>query len=318
MEHCRADLAAAPLVEPSRKPGPWWFWLGVGVVKYWYVTITLAIALALAASYGAPWLGGLRWILIATVAVLALPFPLAALIAIYQSYDAKRFWRTLETAETISGLPLPAGSKVQFADKAHSIVALIELPHVTEILGMKLTGTLQPSKRQGAVVTHWGGDLHGYQIIDGLPCKGGPYANDRSGGVLFDTTGKLHRCTLGAQHELLGLKLPPNTMVRRVNEEEPWSLLLSTTGAYIPELETMAPVGVTLDVANGGRLMRIGSGHGQTIVRDVPLSSKSFELRGEVVVSELAEPFTVAGEMRPAGTAVRLDLRTGGITVPDE
>src|SRR5438874_2556426 len=114
---------------------PWWFWLCVAIVKFWYVTIPLAMALAMAANYGAPWLGGLRWIPIAAVVLLALPFPLAALIAIYQSYDATRFWRTLETAETISDLPLPAASKVQFTDNAHSIVVLIELPHVTEILG---------------------------------------------------------------------------------------------------------------------------------------------------------------------------------------
>src|SRR5262249_44813928 len=70
------------------------------------------------------------------------------------------------------------------------IVVLIELPHVTEILGMRLADTLQPWKTQGNAVTHWGGNLHGYQIIDGLPCKGGPYVNDKSGGVLFDGTGK--------------------------------------------------------------------------------------------------------------------------------
>src|SRR5262249_55172062 len=92
----------------------------------------------------------------------------------------------------------------------------------------------------------------------------------------------------------------PNTTVRRGNEEEPWSFLLSTTGAYIPVLETRAPVGVTLDVGNDGRLVRIGSGHGQTIVvRGVPLNSKNFELQGEVVVSELADAFGVAGETWP-------------------
>jgi len=248
--------------------------------------------------------------------LLALPFPLAALIAIYQSYDATRFSPTLKTAAPIAALPLPTGSKVQFADKAHSIVVSIELPHVTEIFGMRLSGTLNPWKRQGNAVTHWGGDLHGYQVIDGLPCKGGPYANDKVGGVLFDMTGKIHRFTLGAQHELLGLTLPSNTTVRRGNEKEPWSFLLSTTGAYIPALEAMAPVGVTLNVANDGRLMRIGSGHGQTItVRGVPLNSKMFELRDKIVASELAEPFAIAGEMWPVGTAVQVDLATGIVAI---
>jgi hypothetical protein len=255
-------------------------------------------------------------VLIAAVVFLTLPFPAGALIVLYQSYDATRFWRTLDTAETISDLPLPAGSKVQFADKAHTIVVSIELPHATEILGMRLTGTLKPWKRQGNAVTHWGGDLHGYQIIDGLPCRGGPYANDKSGGVVFDRTGKIHRFTLGAPHELLGLKLSPFTTVWRGNEEEPWSFLLSATGAYIPVLDTMAPGGVTIDVANNGQLVRIGSGHGQTIVvRGVPLNSKTFVLENNVVVSELAEAFAVADETRPIGTKVRIDMVSGTVSV---
>jgi hypothetical protein len=63
----------------------------------------------------------------------------------------------------------------------------------------------------------------------------------------------------------------------------------------------------------------IGSAHGQTIVvHGVPLNSGMFELHGEVIASELAEPFAVAGEMRPAGTAIRIDLATGDASVPGE
>ena len=71
---------------------PWWFWFAVAVVKFWFVTIPLAIALALAARYGAPWLGAMRWVLIAGVILLALPYPAAALVVIYQSFDATRYW----------------------------------------------------------------------------------------------------------------------------------------------------------------------------------------------------------------------------------
>ncbi|MDA9525304.1 hypothetical protein XI06_34605 [Bradyrhizobium sp. CCBAU 11434] len=298
---------------------PWPLLFGYAVVNNWFVTIPLALALAFSAWYGSPWIGGLRFVLIACAAFLALPFPAAGALYLYQSYDATKYWRTLETGETIADLPLPAGSKIQFADKAHSIVVLIELPQVTEILGMRLTGTLKPWKRQGNDVTHWGGDLHGYQIIDGLPCKGGPYANDRFGGVLFDKAGTLHRFTLGAPHELLGLKLPDQTTIRRGNDMEPWSFLLSASEAYIPMLDTMAPVGVTLEVAGDGRLVRIRSGHGQTIVlRGVPLNSKSFEVVGGTVVSQLAEPFAVGGDMRPAGTPVRIGLDTGEMSVVSE
>jgi hypothetical protein len=78
----------------------------------------------------------------------------------------------------------------------------------------------------------------------------------------------------------------------------------------------MAPGGVTIDVANNGQLVRIGSGHGQTIVvRGVPLNSKTFVLENNVVVSELAEAFAVAGETRPIGTKVRIDMVSGTVSV---
>jgi hypothetical protein len=296
---------------------PWWALLAYAVVKFWFVTIPVAIALALVAWYGAPWLGELRWILIVAVIVLALPFPMAAGVVIYQTFDATRYWRTLEVAETIAGIPLPAGSKVHFADKKHSIPVSIELPHVTEIRGMRLTGDLRPWGKWGDAGKVWGGNLAVDQRLDGLPCRAGPYANDRFGGIIFDDAGTIQRCTLATEHELFGMKLPPHTTVSHGNGRRPSSLLLpADAGVYIPVLATMAPGGVTLDVGNDGRLVRIGSGHGQTIVvRGVPLNSKKFELHDETVVSELAEPFAAAGEMRPAGTTVRIDLATGDVVV---
>src|SRR4051794_4878921 len=80
---------------------PWWALLAYAVVKLWFVTIPVAIALALAAWYGAPWLGGLRWILIAAVIVLALPFPMAAGVVIYQTFDATGELRPAGTTVTI-------------------------------------------------------------------------------------------------------------------------------------------------------------------------------------------------------------------------
>jgi hypothetical protein len=118
---------------------PWWVWLAYADVKFWFLTIPLAIALGLAGWYAAPWLGGLRWVLIAAVILLALPYPAAAAVFIFQTIDSTRYWRTLEVAESIAGLPVPVGSKVRFADKKHSIPVSIELPPVTEISGLRLT-----------------------------------------------------------------------------------------------------------------------------------------------------------------------------------
>jgi hypothetical protein len=296
---------------------PWWFWLAYADVKFWFATIPAAIVLALAAWYAPPWFGGLRWTLIAAVAVLAAPFPAAAAIFIFQKFDATRFWRTLPQAETLAGLPLPAGSKVRFADKAHSILVSIELPRVTEVRGMRLVGTLTPWGTWRGVNSVWGGMLAEDQCLDGLPCRAGPFAFDKFGGVLFDEEGVIHRCTLACEHEMFGLKLPRGTAVWRGSHGKAWDLLLpADAGVDIPALATTAPPGVTLSLANDGRLERIGSGHGQTIlVCGIPLNSRSFELHGEVVISELAQAFSVAGEVRPAGTAVRIHPATGDVAV---
>jgi hypothetical protein len=92
-----------------------------------------------------------------------------------------------------------------------------------------------------------------------------------------------------------------------------------------PERMSAGPPGVTLSVANDGRLEAIGSGHGQTImVRGVPLTSMlyvdagcgcvfaaSLFVRGDHVVAALKEPFVVAGEMRRPAPGSVSTLRTG-------
>ncbi len=295
---------------------PWWFWLAVLDVQFWFVTVPVAIVFAIVGWYGAAWLGGLRWAMFGAAVLLALPFPAAAVtIVIAEIIDSATYRRTLDRDETVAGLPAPAGSRIRFGDKAHSSVISIDLPHVTEIRGTRLAGNLRRYDKWGDLREVWSGTLAEDQRIDGLPCRGGAVGPDKDSFV-FDQDGVVQRCTLAAAHELLGLTLPPGTTVmERGNDNKPWRLLLPPdAGVEIPALATAAPPGVTLSVATDGRLEGIDSGHGQTIVvRGVPLNSKNFHLQGEQVVSELAEPFIVAGEMRPAGTAVRIDVPTGNV-----
>lgn len=292
---------------------PWWAWLAYADVKLWFVTMPTAIVLGVVAWYGTYWLGGMRWVLIAAGVALALPFPAAAAMFVLQKIDATRYWRTLERDTLIAGLTVPQGSRVRFADKAHSVLISIELPQVTDIRGLRLTGTLARWSDWRRAGPMWGGMLAEDQRLDGLPCRAGSFAFDKFGGILFDDTGIIHRCTLASEHELFGLKLPRGTAVWRGNDDKAWSFLLpADAGVDIPALATTAPPGVTLSVANDGQLERLGSGHGQLIlVHGVPLNSKNFEVRGHQVDSELAQPFVVAGETRPPGTKVRIDLQTG-------
>jgi hypothetical protein len=297
---------------------PWWFWLAVFDVQFWFVTIPAAIVLAVVGWYGALWLGGMRWVMFGAAVLLALPFPAAAVaIAIAEIIDSATYWRTLDRDETVAGLELPAGSRIRFGDKAHSTVSSIELPHVTDIRGMRLVGQLRRYSNWRDTHLIWSGTLADDQRVDGLPCRGGAVGPDKDSFV-FNGDGSVQRCTLAAAHELFGLKLPPGTTIMgRGNDNKPWTLMLPPdAGVYIAALATTAPPGVTLSVASGGRLEGITSGHGQTIiVRGVPLNSKNFRLQGEQVVSELAEPFLVAGEMRSGGTEVRIDLPSGNVSV---
>jgi hypothetical protein len=177
-------------------------------------------------------------------------------LVIFQGIDATRYWRTHDGVQALAGLPVPAGSKVHFADKKHSIPVSIELPHATEIRGLNLTGALRRWGKWGGAEEVWGGILAMDQRLDGLPCRAGACAFDRFGGILFDLAGAVHRCTLATEHALLGLKLPRGTTISRGNETRPWSLLLpANAGVFIPALATTAPAGVTLSIADDGRLL---------------------------------------------------------------
>ncbi len=270
---------------------PWWFWFAVLDVQFWFVTIPCAIVLLIVGWYGAEWLGGVRWALFGATALLVLPFPVAAItIIVSGKIDATTYERTLDRDEIIAGLRLPAGSRIRFGDKAHATVSSIDLPHVVDIRGMRLIGRLRRYSHWRDTQLVWSGTLAEDQDADGLPCRGGAVGPDKDSFV-FDGDG-VQRCTLAAAHEFLGLKLPAGTtMLERGDDTKPFRLMLPPDlGVDLPALATSAPAGVTLSVANDGRLEGISSGHGQTIVvRSVPLNTKNFRLNGEQVVSESAQ-----------------------------
>jgi len=282
---------------------PWWFWLGYAGVKVWFLTIPAGAVLLLVAWLGADWPGGLRWAALGVGCLLLLSFPAAAALFVFQTIDATAYRRLLDRDETLEGLHLPAGSRVHFAHKDHADVVAIDLPGVTEIKGMRLTGTLR------RFAPNWNCVLAEDQILDGFPC--------RRGIAVFDAGGVIQKFTLAAAHALLGLQLPPLTMVERGNDTRPWILILPPdAGVQVPAFATTAPPGVTLYVAADGQLVGIGSGHGQEIViRGIPLDSREMQLRGERVVARLAWAFSLAGAMRPAGTEVEVDLPTGEVSV---
>jgi hypothetical protein len=299
---------------PRTSPLPWWFWLAFAAVHFWFVTVPAAIALLLVGWYGANWLGSLRFAVLGAGALLVLPFPAAAAVYALQSIDANRYWRRLDCDETIAGITLPVGSRIRFADKAHSHFVSVDLPHVTGILGVQVVGRLMRYEKWDDVGPVWSGTLAEDQVVNGLPCRAGYFAGDKFGTV-FDKYGNVQKFGLAAAHDFFGLNFPTGTAIRRGSGNRPWTFLLPEGGGvYVPTLATWAPPGVTLTIANDGCLENIDSGHGQTIVvHGLPLNSKNFRCKGNRLISELAEPALVTGEMRPGGTSIAIDLATGDI-----
>jgi hypothetical protein len=286
-----------------------WAWFVYLDVKFWFLALPAAIVLMLIGWHAAHWPRGLRWAAFGAAALLAVPFPVAAVLVIIDEIrsaaNLAALQRTLDHDETVAGLPLSSGSRIYFRDQAHSSVVSIDLSRATNIRGMHMVGTLTWNDF-GHV---WSGTLAEDQRLGGWPC--------RAGLVEFDNDGMVTSCELAAVHELLGFALPPGTNVTRGNADKPWAFRLPPdAGLAIPALSTVAPAGVSLSVASDGRVESINSGRGQTIVvRGVPLNSMNVYLRGDQVVASLAEPFMVAGEMRPAETGIRIDLSTGAISL---
>jgi hypothetical protein len=292
---------------------PWWFGLVVAGVHFWRVTILPAIALLLLGWYGA-WPGGLRWLCFGAGALLTMPFLMAGLMYLLQSIEEARRWRTLANPETIAGVALPAGSRLGFADKTHTKLISIDLPDTTDILGIQLVGRLTRYETWDDIGPVWSGTLAEDQMVNGVPCRAGYFTFDKFG-TIFDTSGSVHKFGLAAPHGFFGLHFPEGTAVRRGSPTRSWSFLLpADSEMYIPALATTLPGGVTLDIADDGRLESIGSGHGQIItVRGLPLSSSDFRLHDSQIIAELAKPSLVAGETWPAGTSILLDLPTGDV-----
>jgi hypothetical protein len=290
---------------------PLWFVAGYFVVVGWYVSVPAIVVLGLVGC-SAALAPGWRVAAFGTAALLSAPFVVGAVLTIVDhakdktsQADRAQLHRSLEHDETVTGLALPAGSDIDFTDKSRSRILSVRLPVVTDIHGVRVTGTLlwQDSSHL------WQGTLAGDQIVGGFPCAAGP--------VSFDGDGAVQECRLVAAHGFLGFTLPAGTTVTRGADEAHWKLQLpDDAGLEIPALAATAPAGAALDVTRNGRLERASSGNGATmVVRGVALDSMNLFVRGDRVVAPLKQPFAVAGEIRPADTPVSIDLTTGDVAL---
>jgi len=264
--------------------------------------------------YGAAWFGTLRWIALGAAAVLTFPFFMYVLMYAVQSFEAARRWRTLDHAETVADVALPARSRIRFADMAHTKFISVDLSDVTDILGVRFTGQLTRYDT--------------WMMSDGLEryaCRGPGCERHPLPRRLFHVRQVRHHPRHqrhGAQiracrtpMKFFGLNFPPGTSVRRGNANRRWRFLLpADRGVFVRSLPPRRPGGVTLEIADDGRLDNIGSGHGQIItVRGPALNSMHSACGATRSISELAEPSAIDGKTWPAGTDVVIDLATGEV-----
>jgi len=286
---------------------PFWFIAGYFVVVGWYVSVPAIVVLGVVGRF-VDMNRGWRVAVFGTAALLSAPLVVYAVLEIndnakYRRLQAERH-RTLDHDETVTGLALPAGSDIDFTDKSRTQIRLVRLPVVADIRGVQVTGTLEWQDFSHA----WQSTLAGDQIVGGFPCA--------AGFITFDNDGAVYDCKLAAAHAFLGFALPPGTTVTRGADQAQWDLHLpDNAGLVVPALATTAPPGATLHVTHDGRLERVSSGGATMVVRGVPLNSMNLYVRGDRVAAALKEPFAVAGEIKPADTAVSIDLTTGDVAL---
>ena len=286
---------------------PFWFIAAYFVVVGWYVSVPAIVVLGLVGCF-VDMNRGWRVAVFGAAALLSAPLVVHAVLTINDNAKYKRLQaelhRTLDRDETVTGLALPAGSDIDFTDKSQTQILSARLPVVTDIRGVQVAGTLMWQD-----FSHlWQSTLAGDQIVGGFPCA--------AGFITFDNDGAVYECKLAAAHPFLGFTLPPGTTVTRGADQAQWDLHLpDNAGLVIPALAATAPPGATLHVTHNGQLERVSSGGATMVVRGVPLNSMNLYVRGDRVVAPLKKPFAVAGEIRPADTAVSIDLTTGDVAL---
>jgi hypothetical protein len=183
---------------------PQWLVLVVLGVELWPVALILGIgALAAAAFTRGTW----RIAASCAAALLVLDVAAAGLIGVVRMRDdanARAFDRslrsTLDTAQVIDGVNLPAASVVTWTDPTHAHVEYASLPQPTDLLGV--TADWLHRTDDGG----WTVRLSAPQAIDGWTCQ--PEFVD------LGQDGHLRGCTLAAGREWNRWPIPPATLVK--------------------------------------------------------------------------------------------------------
>lgn len=181
---------------------PWWIFVLIAGVAFWPVALAIGIGLLILAKLAHGWI---RW----TALVAALPCLTSPAVAAWWAFQARerdqeaaafeaRTHQTLNRPAIISGLPLPAGTDVQWQDVGHRQLAMASPPHPISLFGLEIDWIRYADAEQG-----WDLHLTGPQAIEGWTCA--------AIGVRVSRAGRLRSCQLAAGRFWHGWQIPADT-----------------------------------------------------------------------------------------------------------
>jgi hypothetical protein len=290
-------------------PFPLWFGVGIFGLTHPYVLGVAVLALAASAFFGRSLSKPMRWAAGIGAGFAAAPLALGLLLIagdiVGQSQRAaedRARRRTLTAAETVAGLPLPAGAELVYSDETRDRLQSIELPRPSTVAGLALTGEIAP-----IIADEWSGELAVDQTVGGWPC--------RAGQVWFTPSGAVTRCLFSAGYRVAGYDIPAGAEGVRNPKTGGYEFQLSQSGPAMPIIALGAdlPAGGTIVLAADGRLRRLYARH------ETPMKISGVALCDHIVLDatgatgQLAEPAMVDGVQLRAETEVRVELNTGKI-----
>ncbi|MBI5260214.1 MAG: hypothetical protein HY852_00155 [Bradyrhizobium sp.] len=214
----------------------------------------------------------------------------------FASFVASHWILTIPAAVGLAVLGWRGGPRLKsFRWLAFGASAILAMPFVLAVL-FALHDKIRAANAQAKFLRGW-------------PC--------RWGSVAISSDRMWERCELASAHAFFDYELPVGTRLSYLSETDEWSFLIPEgKGLAIKALSATVPGAFSLEASGDGHLKGITSKGGQTIVvYGVVLGTMYVRFSGQAVFGKTSQSTVVAGEQQPAGTAVKIDLLTGAVSL---
>ena len=192
--------------------------------------------------------GRRRRILWICAAILPVVYAVAALgvlgemaVAKWKEDRMRRAHEPIRTPRELKGATLPVGTRIDWVSAAEKDFYSVDLPGVSQVLGVPLTGRMEFREPDGMGESSekaWQGTLAANTTIDGWACAAGKVALKRGGG--------LAACTLVGARTFDGHAVPAGS---ELEARQDGFYVVVAAAMAMPELSSVMPAGseVTFD-----------------------------------------------------------------------